>query len=119
MTLSREVPEKIAAALPRFLERLLLSAGESPQARREDIIFAIHPGGPKIIDSVQKLFQLTDDQIATSRAVLFERGNMSSATLPHIWAEILADAGVRPGTRVVSLAFGPGLTVAGALFKKR
>jgi len=119
MTLSREVPDKIAAALPVFLERLLMGAGESPRANRDEIIFAIHPGGPKIIDSVQQLFKLDDDQIASSRAVLYERGNMSSATLPHIWAKILADAGVRPGTQVVSLAFGPGLTVTGALFKKR
>jgi predicted naringenin-chalcone synthase len=119
MTLSRDVPDKIAAALPGFLERLLVSAGENPQANRDRIIFAIHPGGPKIIDSVQKLFNLNDEQIASSRAVLFERGNMSSATLPHIWAKILADAGVRPGTHIVSLAFGPGLTVTGALFKKR
>jgi predicted naringenin-chalcone synthase len=119
MTLSREVPDKIAAALPGFLERLLMSAGENPQTNRDEIIFAIHPGGPKIIDSVQKLFKLNDEQIASSRAVLFERGNMSSATLPHIWAKILADAGVRPGTHVVSLAFGPGLTVTGALFEKR
>jgi len=119
MTLSREVPDKIAAALPAFLERLLVSAGESPQVPLDDFVFAIHPGGPKIIDSVQNLFKLSDDQIASSRAVLFERGNMSSATLPHIWAKVLADAGVKPGTRVVSLAFGPGLTIAGALFKKR
>jgi predicted naringenin-chalcone synthase len=119
MTLSRDVPDKIAAALPGFLERLLMSAGENPQTNRDEIIFAIHPGGPKIIDSVQKLFKLNDEQIASSRAVLFERGNMSSATLPHIWAKILADAGVRPGTHVVSLAFGPGLTVTGALFEKR
>ncbi|HKQ72360.1 MAG TPA: 3-oxoacyl-[acyl-carrier-protein] synthase III C-terminal domain-containing protein [Blastocatellia bacterium] len=119
MTLSREAPDKIAVALPGFLERLLASAGEGPLAHRDEMIFAIHPGGPKIIDSVQKLFKLDDDQIAFSRAVLFERGNMSSATLPHIWAKILADAGVRPGTHVVSLAFGPGLTIAGALFKIR
>jgi predicted naringenin-chalcone synthase len=119
MTLSRDVPDKIAAALPGFLERLLVSAGENPQALRDEIIFAIHPGGPKIIDSVQKLFNLNDEQISSSRAVLFERGNMSSATLPHIWEKILADADVRPETPVVSLAFGPGLTVTGALFKKR
>jgi predicted naringenin-chalcone synthase len=51
--------------------------------------------------------------------VLFERGNMSSATLPHIWAKILSEAGVRSGTPVVNLAFGPGLTVVGAIFMKR
>lgn len=119
MTLSRDVPDKIATTLPGFLKQLFMSAGKNPQALWEEIIFAIHPGGPKIIDSVQKLFNLNDNQVASSRAVLFERGNMSSATLPHIWAKILADASVRPGTHVVSLAFGPGLTVAGALFKRR
>jgi predicted naringenin-chalcone synthase len=44
---------------------------------------------------------------------------MSSATLPHIWAKILAETGVRYGTPVVSLAFGPGLTIVGAIFIKR
>jgi predicted naringenin-chalcone synthase len=119
MTLSREVPDKIAATLPGFLDRLFASANDRYPARQEESIFAIHPGGPKIIDSVQKLFGLDDTQIAASRAVLFERGNMSSATLPHIWAQILAETGVKSGTPVVSLAFGPGLTVVGAIFIKR
>ena len=32
--------------------------------------------------------------------------------MPHIWDRILRDPDVRQGTRVVSLAFGPGLTAA-------
>jgi len=43
---------------------------------------------------------------------------MSSATLPHIWAGLLADDEVASGTNVVSVAFGPGLTFAGALLRK-
>ena len=119
MTLSREVPGKIAAALPAFLDRLLASAGDRSRIPLDEFVFAIHPGGPKIIDSVQSLFGLKDDQIVFSRETLYERGNMSSATLPHIWAKILAEKSVRPGTQVISLAFGPGLTIAGALFMKK
>jgi predicted naringenin-chalcone synthase len=81
-------------------------------------VFAVHPGGPRILDSVQKLLELEDRQLALSRNVLFERGNMSSATLPHIWMAALSDPDVRPGSLVASLAFGPGLTIAGALFRK-
>jgi predicted naringenin-chalcone synthase len=43
---------------------------------------------------------------------------MSSATLPHIWMRLLEASDVPVGTPVVSLAFGPGLTVAAALMVK-
>jgi hypothetical protein len=43
---------------------------------------------------------------------------MSSATLPHIWADLAGDPACLPGTLVASFAFGPGLTIAGALFRK-
>jgi predicted naringenin-chalcone synthase len=82
-------------------------------------VFAVHPGGPKIIDRVRQVLELTDVQVQTSRDVLFDHGNMSSATLPHIWMRLAADEGVAPGTLVASLAFGPGLTVCGGLFRKQ
>jgi predicted naringenin-chalcone synthase len=119
MTLSRDVPRKIAAYLPDFLHRLFQQGGKCYSTAKEAAVFAIHPGGPKIIDAVQELLKLRDDQTTASRTVLFERGNMSSATLPHIWARIVENAQIVPGTLVASLAFGPGLTVAGALLRKR
>jgi predicted naringenin-chalcone synthase len=119
MTLSREVPNKIAAALPSFLERLFENGGENYAQAKPQTIFAIHPGGPRIIDSVQELLELDDKQTAHSRAVLFERGNMSSATLPHIWSKVSEAGEVSPNTLIASLAFGPGLTIAGTLFRKR
>jgi predicted naringenin-chalcone synthase len=119
MSLSRDVPNKIAAALPTFLERLFCQGGQEYGEARPETVFAIHPGGPRIIDSVQDLLGLSDDQTALSREVLFERGNMSSATLPHIWAKMVENQALPPATLVASLAFGPGLTVAGTLFRKR
>ncbi len=118
MTLSRDVPGKIARCLQRFLATLFLHAGVSFAEEKGKSIFAIHPGGPRILDSVAELLCLEEDQIRHSRRVLFERGNMSSATLPHIWMAAIDDQDTKPGTLIISLAFGPGLTIAGALFRK-
>ena len=61
---------------------------------------------------------LAPAQVAASNAILRTRGNMSSATLPHVWQALLADPEVPAGAWIVSLAFGPGLTIAGALLRK-
>lgn len=106
MTLSKDVPDKIRGHLPAFLK-------EMTSDPFQNVLFAIHPGGPKIIDSIQAYLELSDEQVALSRKVLKERGNMSSATLPHVWKEIL-DSDY--SGKVISLAFGPGLTIFGGLF---
>jgi len=115
MTLSRKVPQKIASQIKPFLEKLIAPTGYSLGAILKDAIFAVHPGGPSIIQGVQSTLELSDDQVRMSKNILFQRGNMSSSTLPHIWKEIL-DHGLASKQVVVSLAFGPGLTVFGAVF---
>ncbi|MDF3067783.1 MAG: Chalcone synthase [Polyangiaceae bacterium] len=116
MSLARDVPEKIAQSLTPFVESLLARAG-APSAM-STALFAIHPGGPKIVDQVGATLGLGEPQIQHSRSVLRERGNMSSATLPHVWKSI-AESGHVPGEQlVVSLAFGPGLTLSGAVLRK-
>ncbi len=118
MTLARDIPDRIAGAVGGFVKELLRRAGRDvSDARRA--LFAVHPGGPKIIDRVRATLELHELQVAASRAVLLDHGNMSSATLPHIWMRMLDDPRVVPGTAIVSLAFGPGLTLCGALFEKR
>ena len=116
MTLSREVPEHIAKSLGLFVEDLVKKAGLSFDEVRDSGLFAVHPGGPRIIDSVQSLLGLKDTQVEDSKAVLYEYGNMSSATLPHVWARMLS----KPSSQnhVISLAFGPGLTMFGAVFER-
>jgi predicted naringenin-chalcone synthase len=119
MTLARDVPERVASALRPIVVDLLGKAGLSVAADLRRTIFAVHPGGPKIIDRVRDALELSDAQVQASRDVLYEYGNMSSATLPHVWARLVEAADVRSGTPIVSLAFGPGLTVCGGLFRKR
>ncbi len=119
MTLSREVPERIAGAARAFVTALFAEAGLDFAKHAKHAVFAIHPGGPKVIDVVQQTLELSDGQVSASRRVLLRYGNMSSATLPHIWTSILDDASVPVETPVASLAFGPGLTVSGAVMVKR
>jgi predicted naringenin-chalcone synthase len=118
MTLSRDVPERVASAVRGFVEQLYARAGLGLGELKHSM-FAVHPGGPKIIDRVRSVLELDEAQVAASRGVLHDFGNMSSATLPHIWMRVLADPSVAPGTLVPSLAFGPGLTICGALLEKR
>lgn len=118
MTLAVDVPEKIAQVLRPFITELLARAGHGIE-RLRDAVVAVHPGGPKIIDKVRDGLELREDQVAASRGVLFDRGNMSSATLPHIWQRIVEDPSIPHGTLVPSLAFGPGLTICGVLLDKR
>lgn len=115
MTLSRDVPSTIAATVRAFVGALFEDAGISFDAHRAKTIFAVHPGGPRIIDAVQRALELDDRQLEASRAVLLRFGNMSSAALPHVWRAIVLDDATPNGTLVASLAFGPGLTVTGAL----
>lgn len=118
MTLARDVPDRVAAALRGFIVELLRGANRGVHDLKRAVV-AVHPGGPKIIDRVRDILELDEAQVAASRRVLFDHGNMSSATLPHIWMHLLDDPRIAPGTLIPSLAFGPGLTVTGALFEKR
>jgi predicted naringenin-chalcone synthase len=115
MTLSKEVPAQISAALPGFIERLWKKAGVQ---ERGMTLYTVHPGGPKILAQIERLLRLNAEQIRYSHQVLSHYGNMSSATLPHMWDLILADREIPEGTQVISLAFGPGLSISGALFEK-
>jgi predicted naringenin-chalcone synthase len=118
MTLARDVPDKVAECLTPFVEALCADGGMRFADMRARGVFAVHPGGPRIVDRVRDVLGIDEAQVELSRGVLLDYGNMSSATLPHVWMRVLGDEGTPSGTPVLSLAFGPGLTVCGALFEK-
>jgi predicted naringenin-chalcone synthase len=115
MGLSRAVPRLVGSAVASFVARFLKRGGRS----LSDVSrFAIHPGGPRVIDQVLKALGLPSDAAPHSREILRRRGNMSSATLPHVWDALLKDPAVCDGELILSLAFGPGLTLAANLLRK-
>lgn len=112
MTLIKDVPVLIARALPGFLAAMMKKAKMHDLSKA---LFAIHPGGPKIIEQVGKILKLEPFQLAHSESVMKNYGNMSSATLPHIWHKILNEE--PEGTYIVSLAYGPGLSISGGILQ--
>ncbi|MGY1825220.1 type III polyketide synthase [Blastococcus sp. SYSU DS0541] len=107
MGLSPRVPDVLSRHVGDVVDELLAGAG----LRTEDVAgWAVHPGGPRIIDVVRDELGLREEQVAASRRVLSEHGNCSSATVLLVLQE-LADV----DGPVVAMAFGPGLTLYAAL----
>ncbi|OYX85077.1 MAG: hypothetical protein B7Y83_06145 [Flavobacteriales bacterium 32-34-25] len=118
MTLSKRVPVFIRKNIKSFLTTLCEKCGVSLEEQRSKMYFAIHPGGPKIIDYVVNEIGISSEQARWSYEVLREHGNMSSATIPYILGEIINDSTIKSGTKVVAMAFGPGLTATSLLLEK-
>ncbi|MGE5196296.1 MAG: 3-oxoacyl-[acyl-carrier-protein] synthase III C-terminal domain-containing protein [Anaerolineae bacterium] len=119
MSIAKEVPVLIARHLPSFLKTLMQKAQLDAEKVQANACFAIHPGGPRIIDQIAKILDLKEQQYKESVQILRDCGNMSSATLPHVWEKMLNDRSSQSGQLIASLAFGPGLNISGALFEKR
>jgi alkylresorcinol/alkylpyrone synthase len=114
MSLSPRVPALVDRGLGTLVEQLLGPHGLVP----EDIAhWAVHPGGPEIVDRVQRRLGLSDAQLAPSREVLADGGNRSSATVLFILESLLASGEVRGGQWLVTLGFGTGLTLEALLLR--
>jgi alpha-pyrone synthase len=109
MQLSGEVPGRIGSALKDGGTKV--TRGADP---RSIDLWAVHPGGRSILDSVEKGLSLAPDALVSSRDVLARYGNMSSATVMFVMKEILQRA--QTGQTGCAMSFGPGLTSETMLF---
>jgi len=112
MTLSGEVPNRIQHALEDEKVRATLYNGWGPG---EVDSWAVHAGGRSILDAVEKGLELPQGALFASRDVLARYGNMSSATLMFVLAELIGRPDVGKG---VAIAFGPGLAAEGFHFSR-
>jgi alkylresorcinol/alkylpyrone synthase len=114
MSLSPRVPALVDRGLGALVEQLLGPYGLVPG----DVAhWAVHPGGPEILDRVQRRLSLSDVQLAPSREVLADGGNRSSATVLFILESLIASGELRPGQWLVTLGFGTGLTLEAVLLR--
>jgi predicted naringenin-chalcone synthase len=111
MTLSKRIPEVIAARLRPWLDEWLAARGHSVSGIKS---WAIHPGGPKVLDAAASALGLPADAVWASREVLAEYGNMSSATVLFILKRLTERRAPGP---CVAVGFGPGLNIEVALFE--
>lgn len=111
MNLSPRVPSTIAESLGPWLQEWLAKHNTTIE---EIGSWAIHPGGPKILDACADAANLSDEALSPSRLVLANYGNMSSPTVLFILNQLRAANAPRP---CVMLAFGPGLAIEAALLR--
>lgn len=113
MTLSNRLPRLIEVNLSDWLETWLARSGLNMS---EVECWAVHPGGPKILDAVQTSLKLPASALSVSRNVLAEYGNMSSPTILFILQRLRSEQAPRP---CVALGFGPGLTIEAAIIAQQ
>ena len=116
MGLSPEVPVVLADHVADVVGELLHRNGVTMD---EVAGWAVHPGGPRIVDVVAERLSLDEADVAHAREVLRTYGNCSSATVLLILQRILRLDPPRPGRYVIAMAFGPGLTLYAALLRAR
>ncbi|OBI44452.1 stilbene synthase [Mycobacterium sp. E796] len=68
-----------------------------------------HPGGPKVLDSIQSALGLPPEAVAHSRESMRENGNMSSASVLDVLRRTVAEP-PPAGSLGVMLAMGPGFS---------
>ena len=111
MYLSAEVPEIIRRStrdpLNRWLSQFDLSLDQIQS-------WAVHPGGPRILNACAEALQIDNDGLVASRKVLAQCGNMSSPTVLFVLRELMASGRQTP---TLMLGFGPGLAMEAALIR--
>ncbi len=109
MVLSSYIPQLLREGIGRFVAEMF---GQEGQGAHDIDFWAIHPGGKEILNAVEAALHIPRTQNRWAHEVLKQYGNMSSATILFV-LERLWDA-LTPadrGRKVLSMAFGPGLTV--------
>ncbi|WP_204344572.1 type III polyketide synthase [Psychroserpens algicola] len=106
MILDKAVPETISEHFPKIVHPFL-ERNHKTIADIEHLIF--HPGGKKIVQTVEDLFGSLGKNIDDTKAVLRDYGNMSSATVLYV-LERFMDKQLPQGDLGLMLSFGPGFS---------
>ncbi|WP_058188390.1 type III polyketide synthase [Terracidiphilus gabretensis] len=109
MHLSGQVPGEIKRGL-KDVSREVLRGKEIADVD----LWAVHPGGRTVLDAVEHAMELPEEALRFSRSVLGQFGNMSSATVMFVLADVLAQA--QAGQQGCAMSFGPGVTAETMLF---
>lgn len=113
MILDPSVPEVIANHFPNIVHPFLKKHHSSIE-KVNHLIF--HPGGRKIVQTVEDLFGKLGKEINETRDVLKEYGNMSSCTVLYVLERFL-DKEISKGEQGLILSFGPGFSAQRVLIE--
>ncbi|XP_020214451.2 type III polyketide synthase B [Cajanus cajan] len=118
--LARELPQIIEDNVEGFCDKLMSVAGVKNKEYNK-MFWAVHPGGPAILNRIEKRLDLVPEKLSASRRALMDYGNASSNTIVYV-LEYMMEEGlkIRKNGRGdaewgLILAFGPGITFEGIL----
>lgn len=106
--LDRDLPDLAAADLGELADGFLESAGLE---RTEIDHWIVHPGGRRIIDCVQAALSLSDRDVAVSRDVLANHGNIGTPSIFYVMHQTIEQREPGHGERGLVVTVGPGITV--------
>jgi len=113
MVLDIEVPDTIASHFGDIIHPFL----EQNNLNIKDIDHMIfHPGGKKIVTTVESLFAGLDKNIDDTKEILKQYGNMSSATVLYVLENIM-NRNPQKGEKGLMLSFGPGFSAQRVLLQ--
>jgi predicted naringenin-chalcone synthase len=113
MVLDKEVPNVISEHFPKIVHPFL-AANNTSIGDIDHLIF--HPGGKKIVQTIEELFGSLGKNIDITKAVLKDYGNMSSATVIYVLERFIQNTPAK-GDLGLILSFGPGFTAQRILLK--
>ena len=105
IVLGAEVPDLVEKYLAADVDELLSAQG---LGRGDVARWISHPGGPKVIEAIQSTLGLDEDDLAMTWQSLNTIGNLSSASVLHVFADTVAQRPAAPGDWGVLMAMGPG-----------
>lgn len=113
MVLDKSVPETIAAHFPEIIHPFL----EKNDLEISDVDHLIfHPGGKKIVQTVESLFGILGKNIDDTKEVLQLYGNMSSVTVLYVLQRFM-EKNINNGEKGLMLSFGPGFSAQRVLLE--
>jgi len=104
VVLAHDVAEVVGEYLAGDVDAFL---AEHALHRKDIAAWVCHPGGPKVLEAVQRSLDLDPDALAMTWRSLDTVGNMSSVSVLHVLRDTIA-AGPPAGAPGVVLAMGPG-----------
>ncbi len=105
IVLDAAVPDLVRRYLGDDVDGFLTDHG----LRREDIEWWVcHPGGPKVLEAIEDALALPRSAVELTWDSLARIGNLSSASVLHVFEDTLRDRPPRPGSHGLLVAMGPG-----------
>lgn len=114
MNLSTQVPDLISEDFHGILKSIF--ENDLAHYNLDEVIWAFHPGGMRVLESISKVAGITKEQMWSSYQVLQKFGNMSSCTIFFVLEQLMQEI-LTAKKPVVAAGFGPGLSMELMLLK--